>query len=85
MTLMTTGESPMFMTRKQTLFGIVLLAWSITASGYVFDFKTRYKALSNFDYAPAIRVVEMLAKAIDQAQTTDPLKVAYALEGVRYQ
>lgn len=52
---------------------------------YVFDFQTRYKALSNFDYAPAIRVVEMLAKAIDQARTTDPLKVAYALEGMRYQ
>ena len=52
---------------------------------YVVDFKTRYKALSNFDYAPAIRVVEMLAKAIDQAGTTDPLKVAYALEGMRYQ
>lgn len=52
---------------------------------YVADFKTRYKAMSNFDYAPAIRVVEMLAKAIDQAGTTDPLKVAYALEGMRYQ
>ena len=52
---------------------------------YVVDFKTRYKALSNFDYAPAIRVVEMLEKAIDQAGTTDPLKVAYALEGMRYQ
>lgn len=52
---------------------------------YVVDFKARYKALSNFDYAPAIRVVEMLAKAIDQVGTTDPLKVAYALEGMRYQ
>ena len=27
----------------------------------------------------------MLAKAIDQVGTTDPLKVAYALEGMRYQ
>lgn len=47
-------------------------------------FKARYRTVSNFDYAPAIRVVEMLAAAIQRAGTADPLRVALALENTRY-
>lgn len=43
------------------------------------DFKT------SFYYISMKYQMEMLAKAIDKAQSTDPLKVAKALEGMRYQ
>ena len=50
---------------------------------YNADFKAKYKAAGNFDYLQILRTVEMLAQAIDKAQTTDPLKVSYALEGLK--
>lgn len=48
------------------------------------EFKTRYGAISNFDYAPAMRVVEMLALAISRAGSADPLNVALMLEDLRH-
>ncbi len=40
--------------------------------------------MSNLTYLPARRAVEMLASAINQANTLEPVKVAYALEGMKY-
>ncbi len=39
----------------------------------------------SFYYLRMKTAIEMLAKAIDQAKSADPLKVAKALEGMRYQ
>ena len=46
------------------------------------EFRTKYKRTENFDYLPAHRAIAMLARAVDQAHSDDPLKVAYALEGM---
>jgi len=66
-----------------------MYAWNINAadSGWektLMEYKTKLKALSNLDYLPAIRLVQMLAIAIGKAGSTDPVKVAYALEGLKY-
>jgi branched-chain amino acid transport system substrate-binding protein len=66
-----------------------LYAWTINAADAswekrLIDYKSRYKAISNLDYLPAFRVVEMLANAMNQTKSRDPLKVAYALEGMKY-
>ncbi len=50
---------------------------------YTNDFKAKYK--EDWIYIAINREVEMLAKAIDTANSADPLKVAQALEGMRYQ
>ena len=55
-------------------------SWEKTLLGY----KAKYKALSNLDYIVPYRIVETVANAINKAGTTDPVKVAYALEGMRY-
>jgi branched-chain amino acid transport system substrate-binding protein len=46
------------------------------------DFKAKYK--EDWIYIAINRELEMLAKAIEQARSADPLKVAAALEGLRY-
>jgi branched-chain amino acid transport system substrate-binding protein len=46
------------------------------------DYRRKYK--DDFFYNTAKTQLEMLAKAIDDAKSTDPLKVARALEGMRY-
>jgi branched-chain amino acid transport system substrate-binding protein len=46
------------------------------------EFKAKYK--EDWIYIAINREFEMLAKAIDQAKSADPLKVALALEGMRY-
>ena len=51
---------------------------------YNAEFKAKYKSPKNFDYAPIYRIAEMLTAAIAKAQTADPLKVAYALEGIHF-
>jgi branched-chain amino acid transport system substrate-binding protein len=63
--------------------------WHINAADPAFEsrlmgYKARYKANGNMDYLPPVRVVEMLAMAVNQSSSTDPVKVAYALEGIRY-
>jgi len=47
-------------------------------------YKARYKSNANMDYLNPIRVVEMLYMAIDKSGTTEPTKVAYALEDLHY-
>jgi branched-chain amino acid transport system substrate-binding protein len=63
--------------------------WHINAADsawqkLLLEYKNRYQAKTNLAYLPAYRVVEMLASAINVAGTTDPVKVAYALEGMKY-
>jgi branched-chain amino acid transport system substrate-binding protein len=48
------------------------------------EYKTKYNSTENFDYIPAHRAVGMLAKAMAAARSDEPLKVAYALEGMTY-
>ena len=46
--------------------------------------KAKYKALSNLNYLPAYRVFDMLAEAAKKANAVEPLKIARALEGLKY-
>ncbi|MEO8156488.1 MAG: branched-chain amino acid ABC transporter substrate-binding protein [Betaproteobacteria bacterium] len=55
-------------------------AWQKTLLGY----KAKYGMVSNAAYLPALRVVDMFAAALAKAGSTDPVKVAYALEGLQY-
>src|SRR5882672_2864220 len=47
-------------------------------------YNARYKANANMECLNFIRVIEMLSIAINKSGTTEPVKVAYALEGMRY-
>ena len=49
---------------------------------YYIDYKRKYK--EEWNMLPMKNAVEMWAKAIDAANSTDPVKVAGALEGMRY-
>ena len=48
------------------------------------DYQSKYKTNADLAYLPAFRTVEMLASAINQAGTTDPVKVAHVLEGAHF-
>ena len=66
-----------------------MYAWTINAADpawerILIDYKAKLKAVSNLDYLPALRLVQMLAAAIGKAGSTDPVKVAYTLEGMKY-
>jgi branched-chain amino acid transport system substrate-binding protein len=50
---------------------------------YIPEFKQKFN--TDLYYLRVLNEVSMLAKAIDQAKSTDPRKVAAALEGLRYQ
>lgn len=49
---------------------------------YYLDYKRKYK--EEWNMLPMKNAVEMWAKAIDASNSTDPVKVARALEGMRY-
>jgi branched-chain amino acid transport system substrate-binding protein len=53
------------------------------AEQFANDYRKKYK--DDFFYHTAKTALEMLAQAIDDAKSADPLKVARALEGMRYQ
>jgi branched-chain amino acid transport system substrate-binding protein len=55
-------------------------SWAKALLGY----KAKYKALSNLDYIVPYRIVQTVADAMNKASSTDPVKVAYALEGMKY-
>jgi branched-chain amino acid transport system substrate-binding protein len=64
-------------------------SWSINAADEawekrVLQYEARYKSVSDMAYLPPFRVLGMLADAMNKVGTTDALKVAYALEGMRY-
>jgi len=46
--------------------------------------REKYGALTNMSYLPAHRTVYMLSAAMARAQSDDPQKVAYALEGMKF-
>jgi len=46
------------------------------------DFQAKYKTNADLAYLPAFRAVEMISAAMDKAGSSDPKKVAYALEGM---
>jgi branched-chain amino acid transport system substrate-binding protein len=50
----------------------------------ILDYQSKYKTNADLAYLPAFRTVEMVASAINQAGTTDPVKVAHALEGMHF-
>jgi branched-chain amino acid transport system substrate-binding protein len=47
------------------------------------EYQRKYRTNADLAYLPAFRAVEMVVSAIDKVGTTDPLKVALALEGMR--
>ena len=66
-----------------------LYAWNINGADAarqktLLEYKTKYHAVTNLTYLPAHRVMEMLASAMNAAGSTDPVKVAYALEGMKF-
>lgn len=50
----------------------------------ILDYQSKYKTNADLAYLPAFRTVEMVASAINQAGTADPVKVAHALEGMHF-
>ena len=50
----------------------------------ILDYQKRYNTQTDIAYLPAFRTVEMLASAINKAGTTDPVKVAHALEDLHF-
>jgi branched-chain amino acid transport system substrate-binding protein len=64
-------------------------SWHINAADpawekRLLDYGAKYKAVSDVAYIPPFRVVEMLANAMNSVGSADPLKVAHALEGMKY-
>ncbi len=64
-------------------------AWNINAADpgwekLLLESKAKYRGLTNMDYLPVYRVMEMLAAAMKKAGSENVLKVAYALEGLEY-
>jgi branched-chain amino acid transport system substrate-binding protein len=56
------------------------VAWQKT----LLDYRARYRSITYLDYLTAIRPVQMVAVAMDKAGSLDPMKVAFALEGMTY-
>ena len=44
----------------------------------------KYKPISHMDFLPVWQTMDMFVQAVNQAQSTDPYKVAVALEGMKY-
>jgi branched-chain amino acid transport system substrate-binding protein len=66
-----------------------IYAWNINAADAAWeksllDYKAKYRGVTNMDYLPVFRAMEMLAAATKKAGTDDPQKVAYAMEGLSY-
>ena len=66
-----------------------IYAWNINAADpawekTLLEAKAKYHGVTNMDYLPVYRVMEILVSATKKAGTTDPLKVAYAMEGITY-
>ena len=48
------------------------------------DYQARYRAIAHLDSLLTIRPVFMIAAAFEKAGSSDPMKVAFALEGMNY-
>jgi branched-chain amino acid transport system substrate-binding protein len=68
----------------------VMNAWFVNAGPLEWERKVlqsekQYKASSHMDFLPIWQTVDMFARALALAGTSDPIKVAYALEGMEYE
>src|SRR5258706_5293315 len=70
--------------RIKTIYSWHLNATDAKWERIILDYQSKYKTNADLAYLPAFRTVEMVANAIDQAGTTDPVKVAHALEGMHF-
>jgi branched-chain amino acid transport system substrate-binding protein len=70
--------------RVKAVFGWHINAADAASQRILLEYKAKYNAVSNMTYLPAHRLVELLAGAINKAGSTDPTKVAYALEGLKF-
>ncbi len=70
--------------RVKTIYSWHLNATEPKWERAIVDYQTKYKTNADLAYLPAFRTVEMLAAAISRAGTTDPVKVAHALEGMHF-
>ena len=64
-------------------------AWHINAADAAWrktllEYKRKYISTTNMDFLQAYRTIDMLVAAINRSGSTDPIKVAYALEGMKY-
>jgi len=50
----------------------------------ILEYRGKYKTNADLAYLPAFRTVEMLTAAINKAGSTDPVRVAHALEGMHF-
>src|SRR5690606_35811288 len=44
----------------------------------------KYKPIAHMDFLPVWQTLEMFVEAVNQVKSTDPYKVAAALEGMKY-
>jgi len=70
--------------RMKTIYSWHLNAADPNWERAILDYQSKYKTNADLAYLPAFRTVEMVASAIKQSATTEPVKVAYALEGVHF-
>lgn len=66
-----------------------VMAWHINAAGANWEermlhFEQKYMAIAHMDFLPIWQTIDMFATAIEKAHSAEPLKVAYALEGMEY-
>ena len=50
----------------------------------ILESRTKYKTNADLAYMPAFRTIEMFAAAVDLAGSTEPRKIAYAIEGLHW-
>jgi branched-chain amino acid transport system substrate-binding protein len=50
----------------------------------ILSYGQKYKPIAHMDFLPAWQTLDMFVQAVNQVQSTDPYKVAVALEGMKY-
>ena len=70
--------------RVKTIYSWHLNATDPKWERTILDYQAKYKTNADLAYLPAFRTVEMVVSAINQAGTTDPVKVAHVLEGMHF-
>jgi branched-chain amino acid transport system substrate-binding protein len=66
-----------------------VMAWHINEAGPAWEKKLqhygrKYRSIAPMDFLPVWQTMEMFVQALEQTKTTDPVKVAYALEGMKH-
>jgi branched-chain amino acid transport system substrate-binding protein len=70
--------------RVKTIYSWHLNATDPKWERTILEYQRKYNTNADLAYLPAFRTVEMLTGAIDKAGTTEPAKVAHALEGMHF-